>query len=106
MSVTSNVCAILNEVCIPAAQTVQNTSTLLSPRTTLSAVHKDGMGNKYVSKTRVARQSVELRNRTNASFLWGFEKWANCLTLEEVKSREAGDMVLAVAAGVPLVAIV
>lgn len=63
----------LQHVGIPAAQIAQKTVTPASPRTTLKAVHNDGTGSKYVSKTSVTRQSVELRNRTNASFLWGFE---------------------------------
>lgn len=91
---------------IPAAQTAQRTLASRSPRTTLRAVHNDGTGNKYVSKRRVTRESVELRNRTNASFLWGFEKCANCLALDVAKSREAGDIVFEGAAPMLLVAIV
>ena len=51
----------------------------------------------------MTRESVELRNRTNASFLWGFEKCANCLALDVAKSREAGDMVFEGAAAIVLV---
>lgn len=90
-------------VYIPAAQTAQKVPIGPSARTILRAVHNDGTGNKYVSRTRVTRQRVELRNRTTASFLWGNEKRAMCLTFEVAKSREAGDIVLE-AAGVLLVA--
>lgn len=91
---------------VPAAQIAQKRFIPPSPRTTLRAVHNDGTGSKYVSKTRVTRQNVELRSRTNASFLWGFEKWENCLALDVAKSREAGDIVLEGTATVLLVAIV
>lgn len=44
---------------------------------------------------------MELRNRTTASVLWGFEKWASSLALDVAKSRE-GNMVFEVAAALLL----